>query len=40
MKVAVILRNETAGEGLAALQIKIKGRGWRCGQAFDGAGTG
>ena len=24
MKVAVILRNETAGEGLAALQIKIK----------------
>lgn len=24
MQVAVILRNETAGEGLAALQIKIK----------------
>ena len=27
MQVAVILRNETAGEGLAALQIKMQGRG-------------
>lgn len=34
------LRNETAGRGPGRFADQDQGRGWRCGQAFDGAGTG